>query len=277
MYFRNVKPLLFALAVLPLITAQADTKLFLLAGQSNMAGSGALSDLTEEQKQLPDNVTVYQQGKPFDITSREKFGPEVALAHALAERYPEDEILLVKFAVGGTSLYFDWAQEKTDERYQNAIQWELDKGRTPKLKFTPGQTESLYHGAVGQARRVLRENPEATLQGIFWMQGEQDCRIQQGADNYAALLVELAAAFRRDLDAPEAPFVYGVINCTDKFYPLVDTVKAEQVKAVELIPNAAVVPTEDLEMKDGAHFKSASYLILGERFAEAYETLAKAK
>lgn len=249
----------------------AADKIFILAGQSNMNGEGRMDEITEEQRAFPDNVKLLLGIKPTDVSKATKFGPELTLARGLSQKYPDDTLYFIKMGPGGSSLYYDWAQEKTQEKCD-------ESNKTPgKYKplsvYDPNNTTSFYHRLINRYGYCKSAYPDATVEGIFWMQGEQDCRIVEGANNYAELLRELAECLRRDLNCPDAPFIYGQINCRESDFPLVETVKAQQRQALEIIPNSALVETGDLGLRDPAHFSSESLLKLGDRFADAYISL----
>ena len=74
----------------------ADDLVFVLAGQSNMAGSGVTKELPDELKALPKNVTYFYRGAKTEFTKHKNFGPEVAFAHACLnfaceKPYPEKD------------------------------------------------------------------------------------------------------------------------------------------------------------------------------------------
>src|SRR5687767_388175 len=79
---------------------EARTKVFILAGQSNMVGRGTFADLPSELKSVPKNVAFFASNKPADFASFPQFGPEVSFAHEISKAFPKDTILIIKNASG---------------------------------------------------------------------------------------------------------------------------------------------------------------------------------
>lgn len=94
----------------------------LLAGQSNMEGSGLYNMLSKADKSrieaISSRVLISNKGEnpiPLSYTyseyqkaklgSGEVFGPELFIGLTLAEANPEKEYLFIKLAQGGTALY----------------------------------------------------------------------------------------------------------------------------------------------------------------------------
>ena len=91
-------------------------KVFLLAGQSNMVGSGQAKALKAPYDAPCTEVLYWSAGEkkwvplsPQAVSGRGRFGPEISFGHTLASVMPDDDIRLVKYAAGGTALYNDWA------------------------------------------------------------------------------------------------------------------------------------------------------------------------
>ena len=96
-------------------SVSAADMVFILSGQSNMRGVGKTQELSPELKELPKNLEYYSNGRKADFAKQKTFGPEVSFGHTLAKTFPKLRIILIKFAVGGTSLYAwekDWKKER---------------------------------------------------------------------------------------------------------------------------------------------------------------------
>lgn len=160
-------------------------------------------------------------------------GPELSIGALLADHYPFDPVVLVKVAVGGRSLRYDF--------------------RPPAASATthPDGREVgyLYRALVDEARAVLagvgdsdalpslRSLP-ATIDGFFWLQGWND--LQQPA-GYGTLLQQLIADLRSDLGVPELP---SVIAATGNGYDGArEELVEEQRTAAEATAHATFVPT----------------------------------
>jgi hypothetical protein len=159
-------------------------RLYLLIGQSNMVGRGAV----EEQDRVPHPrvLALTQDGRWTPATDPVHFdqrGAGVCLcstfARAMADADPGVTIGLIPAAVNGTAL----------------ARWQ--KGN------------DLYERAVARAKVALRDG---TLAGILWHQGESDTHQEQDARSYAARLAGMAADLRADLGAGDVPFVAGQLG-----------------------------------------------------------------
>lgn len=235
----------------------------LLAGQSNMDGNVPITALPPEFKQPPTNVSLIDRGQPAWIAGGKFFGPEVAFAATVAAARPGDDFLLVKRAMGGTSLA-GWAP-----------QWDQSR-LTSKYDTAAGP---LYRKLLDEHAKAIKGRP-ARLTGVLWMQGESDTRYPALGPNYFENFKTLIAAFRRDLNAPELPFFFGRVNMptdateedrkTIKF-PYIQQVRAAQERAAREIPNVFLVETDDLgKQADRIHYDAAGQIALGRRFAEAW-------
>lgn len=247
--------ILAAAAALPLGAAERDANfhLYLLVGQSNMAGRGAV----DEAGRTPDpRVLMFAKARewvpavdPVHFDKPEAgVGPARAFAAAMAAADPSVRIGLIPCAVGGT----------------------------PIAAWQPGASDAAtkthpYDDMLARARAAL---PAGVLKGIIWHQGEAD---RAHADVYGAKLAELVQRLRKDLDAPDVPFVAGELasfradNATSTA-----TFNAALAKQVALIPRCAVVSSEGTHDKgDKLHFNTASARLLGRRYAEAMLNLQK--
>ena len=227
---------------------------FILAGQSNMAGRGITSDLPDDLRHVPPRVTFILSGEKRDFGDQPTFGPEVGFAHSLAKAWPEREIILIKHAIGATSL-LAWAPT------WDSAQAELTRNAA---------AGPLYSTLLTQFRGAQLPTDLEVL-GILWMQGERDANYPEIADDYETNLGTLIQAFRRDLAAPEAPFFLGQINPPSTGWPASATVRAAQEASADEIPRTVLIRTDDLSKREDEpiHFDGAGLLQLGSRFAEA--------
>lgn len=251
----------FVLALLAQVTpveglmAQSEGPLvFILAGQSNMVGQGRTADLAAGQTLLPPTVRYFRGSEASAPTDGEQFGPELTLGRELASAMPGREIVLVKHAVNGSSL-LDWAPDWNSER----------AALTPHPRAGP-----LYSQLLDMLRQ-LDVGEGAELGAIFWMQGERDARVPEVGAEYFANLAGLVAAFRRDLAAPELPFILGLVNPPAEHFPAVRRVRDAQRRAASEIPGVHLVATDDLtKWDDDLHYDTEGILELGRRFAVAF-------
>jgi hypothetical protein len=249
-------------------TADMMTKLFLLAGQSNMEGAGLSSRLSEVLRKAPDNVRFFDEGKLRDLVWRARFGPEVGFAHEISASFPREQIVLCKVARSGSNLYYDWAPDRTSGGTE-------DEYRGP---FYPKLLASL-----GELHSVLdARNKRCECAGLLWMQGERDAVFESMAESYEANLRAFIARVRADVNAPVLPFLIGLISprkckpgTSQSTHPYRDIVREAQARIADSMAHVAMVETMDLTQSDGLHFDAEGQVELGRRFAPAYRAVAK--
>ena len=232
-----------------------DSHLFLLAGQSNMAGRGIVED--EDRVAHPRVLALNAEGAwwpAIDPVHFDKPFAGVGLGRTfgitLAEADPSITVRLIPCAVGGS----------------------------PISVWRPGQfwsqTQSQpYDDSISRARRALEDG---LLKGILWHQGEGDCSAESAGD-YADNLESLIHRLRKDLDAPDVPFVIGQLGqfLNNAGSPEVTLVNAAHVSIAQKIDGAGFVSSSGLTSGgDNLHFDARSQREFGRRYADVYRQLA---
>lgn len=221
--------------------------IFLLIGQSNMAGRADLKAYAEDTMEMvflytgeAGNEWVNASGPLNRYStvrkelSMQKLGPGNSFAREMADAMPGRRIGLVVNARGGTSI---------DE-------------------WVPGGL--LYNHALQRAREASRYG---TIRGIVWHQGESDV---SGSDQYMDKLVNLITAFRQDLSLPELPFVAGQLS-EDR--PERVVFNRMIVSLPTRLPYTAVVRSEGTSTFDETHFDADSQYLMGIRYAAEMKRL----
>jgi hypothetical protein len=222
-------------------------KSVLMIGQSNMAGRGFIDEvpmICNERIQMLRNGRWQMMTEPINY-DRPVSG--VGLAGSFATMWcmenEEDKIGLIPCAEGGSSID-DWAVEKT-----------------------------LFKHAVSQAEFAMQDSE---LIGILWHQGENDSYGGSYQTYYEKLYV-IVETLRRELKAPEVPFIMGGLgdflgksgfglNCIE--YELVN--HELQRFALEQ-KNCYFVTAEELTSNpDGIHMNAISQRKFGIRYYEAF-------
>lgn len=248
---------LAAAAQSPELPPKEQFHLFLLLGQSNMAGRGKVED--EDRRPDPRVLMFDRQNHwvpavdPLHFDKPAVVGVGIGRSFALqvAEHSPGITIGLIPCAVGGS----------------------------PIDTWVPGgyheQTKS--HPWDDMLRRAKLALPAGTLKGILWHQGESDANATD-APKYRERLHELVARCRREFDSPEVPFLAGQMGQFserpwDDFKREVDQVHRDLPRD---IARSAFVSSEGLSHNgDAVHFDAKSYRMLGKRYAEAYLKLTR--
>lgn len=233
------------------------TDVYLLIGQSNMAGRG---DVSSEKV---DSVRIVKWGDAggwepaaeplYRDSETAGAGPGMSFARVMADAEPKATVGLVGAAVGGTLL----------------------------REWMPG--ENFYTNAVARCKAALAAG--GTLRGILWHQGCADSVRQGNAETYADRLAILVAALRKDLG--DVPFVAGEVGRFLDGYVWHEektgadirllhwrTVNAQLHEAARKIPDMRVVSSEGAVHKgDVLHFDTHTQRMMGRRFASAMQEL----
>jgi arylsulfatase A-like enzyme len=240
-------------------TAAADEpqnlQIYVLMGQSNMAGRGLLEKtreplhpkilmLTKEERWEPASEPLH-----FDKSiAGAGLGASFALRMAAAE--PQAMIGLVPCAVGGTPL----------SRWQKGA--------------------DLYEQAL---KRIRAAQKAGIVRGVLWHQGENDALDLQQAESYGRRLAEMVNDLRQDTGNSQLPFVAGTLGdfLSDDAAGNPShwrTVNAQLLLLPGLTSRTAIVDASGLKPKsDGVHFDTPSLRTLGERYATAMLKLQQAK
>ncbi len=233
---------------------QSNELVFILAGQSNMAGQGTTAKLPAAYRRTPANVKFYFNGYPAQMSHFARFGPEVGFAHALSRRFPHKTIKLIKFAVGGTSM-FAWDPN-----------WRLGKARETRN----ASAGPLFEKLIKTVRRHTRVKG-VKFAGVLWMQGETDARYSNAARTYAQNLSRFVRALRKELHSPSLAFFMGEVDPPINAFPYRDIVRKAQRRSTASIRNSRLVSTKGLTKRnDHLHYNAAGQLALGVRFAKAF-------
>lgn len=230
------------------------TDVFLLMGQSNMAGYGTM---LPEDKQPHEGIFVLRGD------AKQGFRWEPA-AHPFHTRHPASD----RYGLGGAFALLHREMWPTRTVGLIPLAW----GGAPLSNFVPGTP--FYADTLAKARWAAANG---TLRGILWHQGESDTVRKDLADTYETRLTGFLTQLRADLGQPALPIVIGDLA---EFYPnlkgrnpeQIATVRAALRKVAQTLPKATFVPSTGLRTHDGynVHFNRASYVIFGARYFDAY-------
>jgi hypothetical protein len=240
---RLLLPLLLATCHL-IAQPKGKLELFLLIGQSNMAGRGVVED---QDKQPIAGVWMLDkelEWKPavdpmhFDKPAIIGAGLGRSFARTLLRLEPNAQIGLIPAAFGGTSLE-EWA---------------------------PGG--KLFNDAVARTKAALKSG---RLRGILWHQGEADSSEAGKATSYSERWVRFITALRSEVG--DVPVVVGQLGefFGKKGESLAGVVNDQLASLPRKASRVAFVSSEGLTHKgDDVHFDSPSLREFGRRYAHAY-------
>ncbi|GAB3862198.1 sialate O-acetylesterase [Hymenobacter terrigena] len=239
-------------------------QLYLLIGQSNMAGRG----MVETQDTVPNRHVLrlnpagqWEVAKDpihFDKTIA-GVGPGLTFGRLMAAADTSATIGLIPCAVGGSGIDV----------------W------TPGAYYDGTKTHP-YDDALARAKTALQNG---TLAGIIWHQGESDSSPEKSA-LYQQKLKILIKKLREDLQAPNVPFVAGQlpafqINKTNPDgRPQINDAAVRINEAVagltKQVPHYAFVTAEGTaDIGDHTHFNAVSARLMGQRCAAAMQLLQR--
>jgi hypothetical protein len=224
--------------------------LYLLIGQSNMAGRGAV----EEADKVPHlRVMMFNKENAWvpavDPLHFDKpiagVGLGSTFGRVMADAEPAIAVGLIPCAVGGTPL----------------ARWQKGK--------------DLYEQALLRAKAAMADGQ---LKGILWHQGEGDSKREEDAESYGERLAKMVTDLRADLGAGDVPFVAGrlgeFLKAKDGEPAFFDVVNTGIDSIATRVSKAAAVPSTELKHKgDRVHFDSASLREFGKRYAAAMKNL----
>ena len=237
-------------------SSAAERDLYLLAGQSNMAGRGTVEPadrvpvagimmLDRHMMWVPAVDPVH-----FDKPSA-GVGPARGFAQAVHDADPTRPIGLVPAAVGGSPI----------------SSWE------------PGALDAAtkthpYDDAVARARVAMRGGH---FRAILWHQGESDATPELSV-HYADRLRTVITRLRAELGDPTLPFIIGQLGQFPRsgWSAARERVDSAQRAVAASVPGVAFVTSNWLDHRgDSLHFDSASARELGRRYAAAYRELSR--
>lgn len=218
--------------------------LFLLIGQSNMAGRGAVEE--QDRQPVPGvfMLTKAMEWAPavdpmhFDKPAIIGTGLGRSFARELLRHRPGAKIGLIPAAYGGSSLD-EWTPE--GQHYTDAL------------------------------RRAKKAIESGQLRGILWHQGEADAGKPELASTYRERFTRFLTALRRDLGP--LPVVVGQLG---RFYKAPHAALVnEQLALLPLsLDSVAFVSSAGLDHKgDVVHFDAPGLREFGRRYALAYLSL----
>ncbi|MCB0496847.1 MAG: sialate O-acetylesterase [Cyclobacteriaceae bacterium] len=248
---RNILILLIAMSTLGCST-KTEKWVFVLAGQSNMAGRGVVEPqdtiTTEGIYTLNEDMQLELAKDPlhFYEPKLKGIGPGYPFAKELKKNIPNSvEIVLVPTALGASSI----------------SQWLGD---------------SLHRGVHLYSNfktRLDSTKKLGDLKAILWLQGESDAN-PRDLPNYKMRLEELFQRFRKDAGNDQLPILVGEVGTysepesRNQDWKTLNGIINEVANADS---NTYVISSKGLASNsDHIHYNAASQRTLGKRFASKY-------
>lgn len=235
------------------INQESELWIYVLMGQSNMAGRGEVSDKFSEMQN--DHVFSFNKEMKWEVARHPLHfdkpgiagvGPGLSFGIEMAREVPEMRIGLVPCAVGGTYID-DWKPGIQDR----------------ETKIFP------WNNAV---IRIMEAMKYGEIKGVVWQQGESDSSPER-SKVYLKKLQELVMRIRSLTGNMKLPIVVGELPYyRDRYLTLNKVLEC----VPEYIPYALVASAKGLTHKgDGTHLSSESSHQFGIRMAQKMELLHK--
>lgn len=233
-------------------TEQENTKenfhLYLLMGQSNMAGRGlvgAIDTINHPRVYMLDSSMNWVLAKDPMHFDKPVAGVGLGLTFGkiMANSNSDVKIGLIPTAVGGSSIHA-WFR---DSLHQQTYVYP-------------------FNDMVLRAKEALKEG---TIKGILWHQGESDTGSEASVSSYSEKFFAMMDSVYKELEIEPVPVVIGEIG--HFFYgkaPLAENLNQQLEKIASSQACIGLVSAEGLHHKgDSTHFDSDSYHELGRRYA----------
>lgn len=236
------------------IPSKENLWVFILAGQSNMAGRG----LVEPQDTLPSdriltinkngNVVIAKEPIHFYEPSMTGLDCGVSFGQTLVKNLPDSiSVMIIPTAVGGSSI----------------SQW-LGDSIHRDIKLLSNFKEKVNTGSR-----------YGSIKGILWHQGESDAN-EKDIPDYKQRLSRLFITFREIAGNEKLPVLIGELGSFSDNSENWKSINQIIKKYSEKDKNTGIISTYDLEDKgDKVHFSSNGQRMMGQRFANKYLSVFK--
>ncbi|MED6218581.1 hypothetical protein PIB30_027919 [Stylosanthes scabra] len=253
----SLLPLLFVFAIQSWrVTSQQYNNIFILAGQSNMAGRGGVNETTATwdgvvPPQCRPNPSILRLNAQLewveaqeplhadiDVTKTNGVGPGMAFANRILEKQPGMGLIgLVPCAIGGT----------------NISEWERGK--------------VLYTRMMKRVKASLQLQGGGGVEALLWYQGESDTLLLSDAKSYRRRLRKFFSDLRADLNSPLLPIIQVALASGEG--PYMEVVREAQLDTDLL--NLRTVDAKGLPLgPDGLHLTTQAQVSLGQMMADAF-------
>ena len=262
-------------------------RVYILAGQSNMQGHAKVGLLerqidAEETREMfahlhedgqwvvREDVWVRSGNRAGSLSvgwgaGPGAIGPELAFGRTMGDHYEDQQVLLIKTAWGGKSLARDFlppsampSEQELDAMYEQAKEQATQRNRNvPTRDQFVAQFGANYRQMLKEVNDTLENLGERfpdyqgqgyELAGFVWFHGWNDHLSAGFRAAYAENMAHFIRDVRRDLEAPELPFVIGQFG-VGGMAPNSNVVELKEAQAQaaslpEFQGNVKLVPTD---------------------------------
>jgi hypothetical protein len=238
---------------------KTDVSVFLLSGQSNMAGADALvSDLTPDQKKAVDSVMIYMDAEgdaaklgkwltlgPGFGSKSSNLGPELFFGRTLSDSM-KTKIAIIKDAVSGAPL----------GTAQNGY---LSPSSNGGIGGTLYQNMMTHIDAAMKSFDTARYTPRWA--GFVWLQGESDAMIQSLTKAYETNLTNLINDIRAKTKVDDLPIILPMIDVQTR-WTYNSQIRDADVACRQKLKNVDTMDTKGLPT-NGIHYRAQGHVKIG--------------
>ena len=229
-------------------TQKANFHIYLLMGQSNMAGRGrvqSIDTLVHPRVFMLDKEMHWVLGRDpvhFD-KSIAGTGLGLTFGKIMANENSQVRIGLVPCAKGGSSIN----------------QWFRDSLHRSTKSYP-------YNEMINRAKKAMEGGK---IKGVLWHQGESDSGTKDRVESYELKFYAMLDSMKNDLGIKDVPIVLGEIGHFQyRKKPLAKAINMKFAQIAEANGLIGLVSAEGLMHKgDSTHFNSDAYRALGIRYA----------
>ena len=267
--------------------------IIVLAGQSGARGKALVSDLSEEDKEINEDVDILADGLPMgelvnipgiddslyidvlkpgygDFPS--EFGPEIGMGQTLASRYPkfdaEYKTVIVKYTASGSTFTDHWYSSSAINDGEISDYLNLDQvAETDKGQETGPLTNNLYQLVEKAISEINDLGYEAVIDGLAFVHGEQDAKFDDNMAIYESALTHFINDFRSYFADEDLPVVITEALTNSAKYS--NDLREIQAKVSESLDNVSLIKADGLYTNtfEPWHFGAESNNLLGNRIA----------
>lgn len=269
--------------------------LIILTGQSGARGKALNSHLTEEQKEVNDEVDIMADGLtmpalskiPETISARaeitelepgfgdsgNEFGPELGMGETMRSRYLKDgdlrKSVIVKYTACGSTFTDHWYSESllADEELSSKLNLAQVRTNEKTKKQTGPLTNNLYQLIDATIQQLSDEGFESVIDGAVFLHGEQDAKFDVNMEIYEKALEYFIQDLRSYVENETLPFVISEALTNSAKYS--NRLREIQKTVANKVDNATFVSNEGLYTNtfEPWHFGAQSNMELGNRLA----------
>lgn len=227
---------------------------FIMAGQSNMAGRGTVEP--KDTISNPRILSINSKGEliiakePLSLYEPSMKGLDCSLSFGreLLRHIPDSiSVLIIPTAVGGSSI----------------DQWIGDSLHREVKLFSNFRQKVVIAKSYGEVK------------GLLWHQGESDAK-EQLVKTYSKKLNVLFEKFRTTIENDKLPILTGEIGTFTAENKFQNAINEAIVKNAKKDEHNFLIETQDFKDKgDKLHFDANSQRLMGERFAQKYIEIHK--